>query len=242
MLQGPAACRWWCWPGSRSQPVERGAGAPAIEQFLLNDRKRKLVEDDLKALRGGQDRIRGQVRRRPAAGAAAAPAPTPAPAARCPAAPADLSTGMGHQQGHGNQADARCWRFAWPALGRCCCRPRATRPVQHAQGWRPGRRIPPGAGDVVRVTVYQNPDLTARGPHHREPAVVSYPLLGSVRLGGLQRHRSREAGRRRPAQRQLREAAAGHHDGAAGARPTRPACWARSTAPAATRWNRPACG
>lgn len=37
---------------SRSQPVDEARSAPAIEQFLLNERKRKLVDDDLKALRG----------------------------------------------------------------------------------------------------------------------------------------------------------------------------------------------
>ena len=38
--------------GARSQPVDEAAATPAIEQFLLNERKRKVVEDDLKALRG----------------------------------------------------------------------------------------------------------------------------------------------------------------------------------------------
>jgi len=37
--------------GARSQPVDLGRATPAIEQFLLNERKRKLVEDDLRALR-----------------------------------------------------------------------------------------------------------------------------------------------------------------------------------------------
>lgn len=37
--------------GSRSQPVDEERARPAIEQFLLNERKRKVVEDDLKALR-----------------------------------------------------------------------------------------------------------------------------------------------------------------------------------------------
>ena len=37
--------------GSRGQPVDEVRAQPAIEQFLLNERKRKLVEDDLKALR-----------------------------------------------------------------------------------------------------------------------------------------------------------------------------------------------
>ena len=38
--------------GSRSQPIDEARATPAIEQFLLNERKRKVVEDDLKALRG----------------------------------------------------------------------------------------------------------------------------------------------------------------------------------------------
>ena len=37
--------------GARSQPVDEARATPAIEQFLLNERKRKVVEDDLKALR-----------------------------------------------------------------------------------------------------------------------------------------------------------------------------------------------
>lgn len=37
--------------GYRSQPLDEARARPAIEQFLLNERKRKLVEDDLNALR-----------------------------------------------------------------------------------------------------------------------------------------------------------------------------------------------
>ena len=37
--------------GARRQPVTEEQARPAIEQFLLNERKRKLVEDELKALR-----------------------------------------------------------------------------------------------------------------------------------------------------------------------------------------------
>lgn len=40
-----------------------------------------------------------------------------------------------------------------------------------------------GPGDVVRVTVYQNPDLAVE-TRISEAGTVSYPLLGSVRLGG----------------------------------------------------------
>jgi EpsD family peptidyl-prolyl cis-trans isomerase len=38
--------------GSRSEPVTLDRARPAIEQFLRNERKRKLVADDLAALRG----------------------------------------------------------------------------------------------------------------------------------------------------------------------------------------------
>ena len=41
-----------------------------------------------------------------------------------------------------------------------------------------------GAGDVLRVSVYQNPDL-ALDTRLTEAGIVTYPLLGTVRLGGL---------------------------------------------------------
>ena len=41
-----------------------------------------------------------------------------------------------------------------------------------------------GAGDVIRVSVYQMPDLQLEA-RLSEAGVISYPLLGSVRLGGL---------------------------------------------------------
>ncbi|MEK8050116.1 polysaccharide export protein EpsE [Ideonella sp. DXS22W] len=41
-----------------------------------------------------------------------------------------------------------------------------------------------GAGDVVRISVYQNPDLTLE-TRITEAGIVSYPLLGTVRLGSL---------------------------------------------------------
>jgi len=37
---------------SRAQPVTLQQATPAIEQFLLNERKRKLIADDMQALRG----------------------------------------------------------------------------------------------------------------------------------------------------------------------------------------------
>jgi polysaccharide biosynthesis/export protein len=41
-----------------------------------------------------------------------------------------------------------------------------------------------GAGDVVRVVVYQNPDLTLE-TRVSEAGLISFPLLGNVRIGGL---------------------------------------------------------
>lgn len=37
--------------GSRSQPVDEARATPAVEQFLWNERKRKVVEDDVRAMR-----------------------------------------------------------------------------------------------------------------------------------------------------------------------------------------------
>jgi polysaccharide biosynthesis/export protein len=41
-----------------------------------------------------------------------------------------------------------------------------------------------GAGDVVRVAVFQSPDLTLE-TRVTETGTITYPLLGSVKLGGL---------------------------------------------------------
>ena len=41
-----------------------------------------------------------------------------------------------------------------------------------------------GAGDVLRISVYQNPDLLME-IRVSETGLISYPLLGQIRLGGL---------------------------------------------------------
>jgi len=41
-----------------------------------------------------------------------------------------------------------------------------------------------GAGDVIRINVYQSPDLTLE-TRIGETGIVSYPLLGSLKIGGL---------------------------------------------------------
>ncbi len=91
--------------GSRSQPVDEARARPAIEAFLLNQRKAEVVQKDIKALRDGSKieyvgKFAEAAASAPAA--AATPAPAPAPAASdapAPAAsgldPASISKGMG---------------------------------------------------------------------------------------------------------------------------------------------------
>ena len=65
--------------GVRSQPVDEARARPAIEQFLLNERKRKLIADDLKALRANADiKYLGKYAEGAPVAAPIAPAPTPA--------------------------------------------------------------------------------------------------------------------------------------------------------------------
>lgn len=57
-----------------------------------------------------------------------------------------------------------------------------------AQAAQPAAGVPNeyrlGSGDVVRISVFQNPELTLE-TRVTDGGVVSYPLLGSVRIGGL---------------------------------------------------------
>ncbi len=116
MNQGPNGVQVVVLAGSRSQPVGEEQARPAIEQYLTNERKRKLIEDDVKAMRAaakveyvGKFGEGATPAGGPASGAAAAPvaAPAPAPIAAPTAAPApaaaassklsatDISKGMG---------------------------------------------------------------------------------------------------------------------------------------------------
>ncbi|WP_235533766.1 MULTISPECIES: polysaccharide export protein EpsE [unclassified Roseateles] len=58
----------------------------------------------------------------------------------------------------------------------------ATRPAALAAAVSPEYRL--GSGDVIRIMVYQNPDLTLE-TRVSETGVISFPLLGNVRIGGL---------------------------------------------------------
>ena len=56
-------------------------------------------------------------------------------------------------------------------------------PAAAQQPSAPANEYRLGSGDVVRISVYQNPDLTLE-TRITEAGIVSYPLLGTVRLGG----------------------------------------------------------
>ncbi|MGQ3092794.1 polysaccharide export protein EpsE [Roseateles sp.] len=58
----------------------------------------------------------------------------------------------------------------------------AARPAAPAAAVSPEYRL--GSGDVIRIMVYQNPDLTLE-TRVSETGVISFPLLGNVRIGGL---------------------------------------------------------
>lgn len=91
--------------GSRSQPVTLEQARPAIEQFIVNERKRKLIEDDMKTMRAAASiQFVGKFAETPASAPAGAPATAQAanPAAAPASAPAaggmsasELSKGLG---------------------------------------------------------------------------------------------------------------------------------------------------
>jgi polysaccharide biosynthesis/export protein len=78
------------------------------------------------------------------------------------------------------------WRAAtgrtWPAwllglIGLLICAPAWSQSPSSGD-------YPLAAGDIVRVQVFQNPDLTLE-TRISESGTISYPLIGTVRLGGL---------------------------------------------------------
>ncbi len=93
--------------GSRVQPASEEQSRPAIEQYLLNERKRKLVEEDMKALRAAAkvefvgkfaqaaSAPAGSASATPAAATSPATSPSPAPAASAGLSSTDINKGLG---------------------------------------------------------------------------------------------------------------------------------------------------
>jgi len=93
---------------SRSQPATEEQARPAIERYLLNERKRKLIEDDVKAMRAAAKiEYVGKFAEAPQPASAASSAapdtaavpaaltPGPTPAASAALSSADIAKGMG---------------------------------------------------------------------------------------------------------------------------------------------------
>jgi len=55
-------------------------------------------------------------------------------------------------------------------------------PMASAQGNQEGYRI--GVGDTIRITVFQNPDLTLE-TRVGETGAITYPLIGAIKIGGM---------------------------------------------------------
>jgi EpsD family peptidyl-prolyl cis-trans isomerase len=95
MVPQPAGVQVILLAGSRSQPVSEEQARPVIEAYLLNERKRKLAEDDIKALRAAAKiEYVGKFAEAAASAPAAAPAAAPS-AASAGLSASDISKGMG---------------------------------------------------------------------------------------------------------------------------------------------------
>jgi polysaccharide export outer membrane protein len=56
----------------------------------------------------------------------------------------------------------------------------------------PAPEYPLGAGDIIKITVYNNPDLTTEA-EIAQNGTISFPLVGDVKLGGLSRAAAEKA-------------------------------------------------
>ena len=97
LSQGPGGLTVLFLVGSRSQPVDEARARPAIEAFLLNQRKGETLQKDMKALRDSSkiDYV-GKFAQGAASAPAAAPAAVEAPASAASGLDASsISKGMG---------------------------------------------------------------------------------------------------------------------------------------------------
>lgn len=98
LSSGPSGLTVLTLAGSRSQPVDETRARPAIEAFLLNQRKAELVQKDIKALREGSKIEYVGKFAEPAPAGASAPAVSPpaeaGSAVVAPVVPAAPASGM----------------------------------------------------------------------------------------------------------------------------------------------------
>ena len=76
------------------------------------------------------------------------------------------------------------FRIVLLALTLCSSAFAQTSPAASARPEVPKPEAILGVGDIIRISVYQNPDLTVESARISELGQVNFPLIGSVKLGG----------------------------------------------------------
>jgi polysaccharide export outer membrane protein len=76
------------------------------------------------------------------------------------------------------------FRIVLLALTLCATAFAQTSPASSARPEIPKPEAILGVGDILRITVYQNPDLTVESARISEVGQINFPLIGNVKLGG----------------------------------------------------------
>ena len=76
------------------------------------------------------------------------------------------------------------FRIVLLALTLCSAALAQTSPTSSPRPEVPKAEAILGVGDILRVTVYQNPDLTVESARISEVGLINFPLIGNVKLGG----------------------------------------------------------
>ena len=76
------------------------------------------------------------------------------------------------------------FRIVLLALTLCSTAFAQTSPASSARPEIPKPEAILGVGDILRITVYQNPDLTVESARISEVGQINFPLIGNVKLGG----------------------------------------------------------
>ncbi len=76
------------------------------------------------------------------------------------------------------------FRIVLLALALCATAFAQTSPASSPRPEIPKPEAILGVGDIIRITVYQNPDLTVESARISEVGQINFPLIGNVKLGG----------------------------------------------------------
>ena len=75
-------------------------------------------------------------------------------------------------------------RIVLLALTLCSSAFAQTSPAASAKPEVPKPETILGVGDIIRISVYQNPDLTVESARISELGMINFPLIGNVKIGG----------------------------------------------------------